>query len=84
MTDISSEIYGIISKTLLVPETDLGPDVHFRTLPNANSMQILQIILETEKKFDVDIADDITFRIETIGQFEAEIKKLCEKNASAA
>ncbi|MET8679650.1 acyl carrier protein [Streptomyces sp. NPDC004647] len=79
--DIHQRVCAIISQQLNVPEADLKPDVHFRSLPDFDSMRVLQIILETEKEFGIEIGDDITFRIATIGEFQGLVEKLCGQGA---
>jgi acyl carrier protein len=39
-------------------------------------MKVLQIILEVERAFDIELDDEVTFRVETIGQFESEVERL--------
>jgi acyl carrier protein len=33
------------------------------------SMKVLSIILKVEKKYGIELPDDATFRLETVGQF---------------
>ncbi|MEU5427434.1 acyl carrier protein [Streptomyces olivoreticuli] len=80
--DIRARVCAIISKQLSVPEGELAPDQHFRALPNVDSMRILQIILETEKAFDIEIDDDATFRLQTIGEFQDLVERLCRQGAA--
>lgn len=74
--NIRDEINGIISDQLGVPADTLADDVHFRSLPNMSSMKVLQIVLEAEKRFAVELSDDVTFRVETIKQFRDEVERL--------
>jgi acyl carrier protein len=78
--DVRQRVCEIIGKGLQVSETELTPDVYFRELPNADSMRLLQIILETENTFSVEIDDDVTFRIQTIGEYQDLVEKLCDQN----
>lgn len=81
--DVSHEIKSIISDQLGVAADTLADDVHFRSLPNMSSMKVLQIILETEKRFDIELSDDVTFRVETIEQFQDEVEKLLAQQNTA-
>ncbi len=76
------EICKIISRVLNVTEAQLRPTTEFRSLPNADSMHVLQIILETENVFDIEIDGDATFRIETIGDYELLVDELQHESAS--
>jgi acyl carrier protein len=73
---IENVIRGILTKNLGMDAETLAPDTPVRALPAADSLKMLSIILEVEKHFDVEIPDDATFRIETIGEFEVLVKQL--------
>ncbi|MFE7116167.1 acyl carrier protein [Streptomyces sp. NPDC057654] len=80
--DVRTRVCAIIGEQLSVPAGELTPDRHFRSLPNVDSMRILQIILETEKAFDIEIDDDATFRLQTIGEFHDLVERLCREGAA--
>ncbi|QKV96148.1 acyl carrier protein [Streptomyces sp. NA02950] len=81
--DTSKQILGIIAEELQVSADELAPDQYFRALPNVDSMRVLQIILKTEKAFDIEIEDDVTFRIQTIGEFQTLVEDLRRQRAAA-
>jgi acyl carrier protein len=66
---MNNEIIQIISTELGVPAEELARDVRLRSLPGMESMKVLSIILKVEKKYGIELPDDATFRLETIGQF---------------
>ncbi|GAA0452947.1 acyl carrier protein [Streptomyces stramineus] len=80
--DTRARTRAIISKQLDVPEAELTPERHFRALPNVDSMRILQIILETEKAFGIEIDDDATFRLQTVGEFHDLVERLARQGAA--
>jgi len=71
-------IREIISRVLSVPIEQIQAGTALRSLPSADSLRMLSIILEVEKKFQVEIPDDATFRIETIGEFEGLVAELAK------
>lgn len=81
--EIHQKVCEIISRQLAVPVAELTPDVYFRSLANVDSMRVLQIILETEKVFDIEIDDAVTFRLQTIGDYQELVSDLCQQGASA-
>jgi len=81
--EFRERIYEIVSGVLNVPVAELSPTAEFRSLPNTDSMRVLQIILETENEFDIEIDGDATFRIETIGEFQELVEGLCRQTALA-
>jgi acyl carrier protein len=66
---MNNEIIQIISTELGVPAEELARDVRLRSLPGMESMKVLSIILKVEKKYGIELPDDATFRLETVGQF---------------
>jgi acyl carrier protein len=81
--DIREQIASIIAEQLNISAGELTPDSHFRSLPNVDSMRVLQIILKTEKTFGIEISDEVTFRVETVGEFQDLVVQLCQQQASA-
>lgn len=84
MDDVSREVYRIIGETLRVPPEDLGPDVPIRAIPNAESIKVLTVILTVEKQFDIEIPDEATFELRTVGQFDALVRSLAAGRAAPA
>ncbi|MBC3985401.1 acyl carrier protein [Streptomyces sp. AC536] len=81
--DVHEKVLEIIAQEIDVPVTDLSGDQHFRALPNVDSMRVLQVILKTEKAFDIEIEDDVTFRIQTVGEFQKLVAELYRQRAAA-
>jgi len=77
--DVSGPIRKIISVRTGASEAECTVGQHFRTLPNIDSMRILEIIVDTENAFGIEIPDDVTFRIQTIGDFEELVAGLCRQ-----
>lgn len=77
--DVRQRVREIISNGLQVPEEELTPEVYFRSLPNADSMRLLQIILETENTFGIEINDEVTFQLQTIGEFQDLVDEQCKQ-----
>jgi len=82
VTDIRQQTVSIIAEQLGIPEGEVTPDSHFRSLPNVDSMRVLQVILKTEKAFAIEISDEVTFQVETVGEFQDLVVELCEQQAS--
>lgn len=83
MNDIPREVYRLISETLGVSPELLTPGLPIRSIPNVESIKVLTVILRVEKLFDIQIPDEATFDLETIGQFEELVQDLCAERAMA-
>lgn len=79
MSGSSQEVCEIISATLEVPVADLKPETALRSLPNTESIKVLTVILKVEKRFGIEIPDEATFKLETIGEFIALVEELRSK-----
>ncbi len=84
MNQSSNDVYAIIGETLGFPAADLKPEMALRSLPNTESIQVLTIILKVEKRFGIEIPDDATFRLETVGQFLELVDELRARAAPPA
>lgn len=83
MNDVSREVYRIMGETLRVPPEELHPDLPIRAIPNAESIKILTVILKVEKHFDIEVPDEATFGLATVGQFDELIQSLTTERAAA-
>jgi acyl carrier protein len=54
-----------------VPATEVTSETSIRSLPNFDSVRILEVILEIEKRFDIEISDEATFNVTTVLDLEA-------------
>ena len=68
MSDISSRVKAIIIDKLGVDENEVVPDASFTNDLGADSLDTVELIMEFEKEFDIQIADDQAETISTVGQ----------------
>lgn len=81
--EVSETIRKIISVRTGVPPQKLSADMPFRMLPEIDSMGLLQIVLETENAFGIEIPDHVTFHIQSIGEYEELVEELCRQSSPA-
>lgn len=65
--DIEERIKNIICEKLGVHKEDVTDDAEFIADLGADSLDIIELIMEFEKTFDVKISDEISDKIETVG-----------------
>jgi acyl carrier protein len=68
MTDISSSVKAIIVDKLGVDENEVVPEASFTNDLGADSLDTVELIMEFEKEFDIQIPDDQAENIITVGQ----------------
>ncbi len=65
--DIEKKVTEIICEQLSVEESQVTPDASFQESLNADSLDIVELIMAFEEGFDIEIPDDDAERIRTVG-----------------
>ena len=68
MSDISSRVKAIIVDKLGVDENEVFPEASFTNDIGADSLDTVDLIMEFEKEFDIQIPDDQAENIVSVGQ----------------
>ena len=68
MSDIASRVKAIIVDKLGVDETEVVSEASFTNDLGADSLDTVELIMEFEKEFDIQIPDDQAENISTLGQ----------------
>ena len=75
MSDISSRVKAIIVDKLGVDENEVVPEASFTNDLGADSLDTVELIMEFEKEFNIQIPDDQAENIITVGQAIEYIEK---------
>jgi acyl carrier protein len=65
--DIASKVTSIIVEKLGVDEADITPEASFTNDLGADSLDTVELIMEFEKEFDIQIPDEEAENIGTVG-----------------
>ena len=68
MSDISAKVTAIIVDKLGVDENEVVESASFTNDLGADSLDTVELIMEFEREFDIQIPDDQAEKIETVGQ----------------
>ena len=68
MSDIASRVKSIIIDKLGVEESEVTQEASFTNDLGADSLDTVELIMEFEKEFDIQIPDDQAENIGTVGQ----------------
>ena len=68
MSDIASKVKAIIVDKLGVDESEVVNEASFTNDLGADSLDTVELIMEFEREFDIQIPDDQAEKIETVGQ----------------
>ncbi len=80
IADIESKVKKIVSEQLAVSEEELSRDTTFTNDLNADSLDIVELVMEFEDEFDMSIPDEEAEKIQTIGQAIDYIKAHLDNN----
>jgi acyl carrier protein len=75
MATIEEEVKKIICEQLDVPEADVVPKASFVDDLGADSLDLVELIMAVEEKFDISIPDEDAEKIETVQHTIDYIKK---------
>lgn len=75
MSEIESKVKAIIVDKLGVDENDVTMEASFTTDLGADSLDTVELIMELEKEFDVQIPDEEAEKIATVGDAVTFIEK---------
>ena len=67
-TDIPTEVKRIIKEQLDVDEKDIKPESSFIDDLGADSLDVVELVMEFEKAFGIEIPDNEAEKISTIGE----------------
>lgn len=72
--DVFEKVKTIVVDQLGVDEDEITPETTFESL-NADSLDIVELVMALEEEFDLDIADEEVENIQTIGDVVNYIKE---------
>ena len=80
MSSVEEKVIGIVSEQLNVPKEDIKSESKFVDDLKADSLDVVELVMEFEDEFDVTIPDEDYEKIRTVGDA---VKYITEKQAAA-
>jgi len=68
VSSVSERVISIVAEQLGVDKEKVTPATHFVNDLGADSLDTVELVMELEEEFDVDIPDDAAEKIQTVGQ----------------
>lgn len=75
MADLSAKVKDIIEKESGVERDKLTDDASFIEDLGADSLDIVELVMEFEKEFNIDIPDEDAEKLRTVGDAMAYLKE---------
>ena len=66
--EIQEKVYAIVSEQMNVDVSELGLETSFVNDLNADSLDTVELVMELEDEFDMNIPDDEAEKLQTVGQ----------------
>lgn len=76
MSDIQKKVTDIIVDKLGVEESQVTLEASFTADLNADSLDTVELIMDFEKEFDIQIPEDQAEKISTVGEAIAHIESM--------
>ena len=68
MADILDRVKGIVVERLGVDEAEVTPEASFKDDLGADSLDVVELVMELEDEFDLEISDEDAEKITTVGE----------------
>ncbi len=68
MASVEDRVYDIVSEQLGVNRDQLTAETHFVNDIGADSLDTVELVMELEEEFDINIPDDAAEKIQTVGE----------------
>lgn len=75
MSDISSKVKAIIVEKLVIDESEVSDTASFQQDLGADSLDTVELIMEFEKEFNIQISDEDAEKIQTVSDVIKYIEK---------
>jgi acyl carrier protein len=75
MPAVDEKVKQIIVEQLQVDEAEVTPGASFQEDLGADSLDVVELVMELEEEFDINIPDDAAEKITTVGQAVDYIEK---------
>jgi len=82
MSDISDKIKAIICDQLMVDPEEVTDESSFVADLGADSLDTVELIMEFEDEFGIEISDEQAEQISTVGEAVAYLEKLLSEKAA--
>ena len=75
MSDIAARVKKLVAEQLGVEEAVVLPESRFQQDLNADSLDVVELVMKVEEEFEMTVADEEAQEIRTVGDLIAFIEK---------
>ena len=83
MASVQERVISIVAEQLGVDKEKVTPETSFVNDLGADSLDTVELVMELEEEFEIDIPDDAAEKIQTVGQAVEFIEKAQAASSSS-
>jgi acyl carrier protein len=83
VASVQERVIDIVAEQLGADKDKITMDTHFVNDLGADSLDTVELVMELEEEFDINIPDDAAEKIQTVGQAIDHIERAVEKEKGA-
>ena len=84
VASVEERVIDIVAEQLGVSKEQITRDTSFVNDLGADSLDTVELVMELEEEFDINIPDDIAEKIQTVGQAIDHIEKAVQENQTSS
>ena len=84
MASVEQRVIDIVAEQLGVSKDQIKPETSFVNDLGADSLDTVELVMELEEEFDINIPDDAAEKIQTVGQAIEHISKTVESGEASS
>lgn len=84
MASVEERVINIVSEQLGVSKDQIKPETSFVNDLGADSLDTVELVMELEEEFDIQIPDEVAEKIQTVGQAIEHIQKAVENSEASS
>ena len=84
MSSVAERVIDIVADQLGVDKEKVKPETHFINDLGADSLDTVELVMELEEEFDINIPDDAAEKIQTVGQAIDHIQQAVDGNETSS
>jgi len=84
VVSVQERVVGIVAEQLGVDKEKVTPETSFVNDLGADSLDTVELVMELEEEFEIDIPDDAAEKIQTVGEAVEFIEKSESSSSSSS
>ncbi len=84
MASVEERVIDIVAEQLGVSKDQITHDTSFVNDLGADSLDTVELVMELEEEFDINIPDDVAEKIQTVGQAIEHIEKAIQNSQASS